>query len=469
MANDYKDPNEEPAWASSLVNAINFMNTFPSGSTEVSSPSQASAPAPTSLQQVVTRAIQGVLGRTFKPGDFSSFKAALEVSFEYKEVGGRPTYEWKPRAYPSSGATDIGGGISGAQYSLVSFANSLFERALPLIDGLEPLLANVDEEELNAARAILRTTLTEFVNELGREGGPRAPRANELARSIFAADTDTGTGRGHLVRFGRLLGTIDTDEQNPQRAALSTAGRLSFTRANVVTTEEEGTLTNFISLSDYYFAIDQSWDNYRANFFQTDLGTGLLTLERQLAVVEESVNEVYAAMDSVHIDQAERLAIHIDFRGRFKDVSVEDFLSWVVSFASSEAPQLIRDGGKWGVEAILPTARTLGVLINQFIAQIEGSTTSAPGQTLTTWGSPPRNTQATYELPPASTKARGAKRNAKTSVVDDDDEPGESAPNREEFARRLPASLNHPRVLNPLNEVALYLNEVVVTAKKISQ
>jgi len=397
-----------------------------------------------------------VLGRSFKPGDYGSFKAALEVSFEYKEVGGRPTYQWRPRAYPSTGATDIGGGISGAQYSLVSFANSLYEKTLPLIDDVESLLSDTDEEELEAARAILRTTWTEFVGELSREGGPRAPRANELSRSIFDAET----GRGHLVRFGRLLGTIVT-EQDTKTARLTNTGRPIFTRRHVVTTEEEGTLTSFIALTDYYFAVDQSWDNYRRSFFQTDLGTGLLTLERQLAVVEDSVNEVFSAMDSVNIDQPERLAIHINFTGPYKDVSIEDFLSWIVSFATSEAPQLIRDGGKWGVEAILPTARTLGALTDQFIAQVSGVYASGFAE------DDDENLRAA-RLRGRSRQA-AAKRAAAAPTDDDSLEHSEPLPSGRESVRRLPSALNHPRVLNPLNEVALYLNEVVVTAQKITQ
>ncbi|HYP52746.1 MAG TPA: hypothetical protein VEQ42_04365 [Pyrinomonadaceae bacterium] len=454
-----KVPNEEPAWASNLVSAINFMNTYPSsGSTELSSPAPASSPATTSLQQLVMQAIQGVLGRSFKPGDYGSFKAALEVSFEYKEVEGRATYQWKPRAYPSTGASVGGGGVSGAQYSLVSFASALYERTLPLIDSLRSLVPDTDEEELEAARAILRTTWTEFVSELSRETGPRAPRANELSRSIF----DTATGRGHHVRFGRLLGTLLADSEDRRAARLnSTTGRPVFTRRFVVTTEEEGTLTNFIALSDYIFAVDQSWDNYRTNFFQTDLGTGLLTLERQLAVVEESVNELYSAMDSVNIDQAERLAIHINFTGPYKDVSIEDFLSWIVSFATSEAPQLIRDGGKWGVEAILPTARTLRTLTDQFITQV--SNTYA-GQSF--------DADADADMTTALRGGRAASKRAaaRASAPEQDDsrEPPEPLPSERESVRRLPAALNHPRVINPLSEVALYLNEVVVTAQRIT-
>jgi hypothetical protein len=390
-----------------LTKAFEFGNSYP-GFAPVSAEQGSTTPgtiAPSQLQQSVTQALQGVLGRSFKQGDYRSFKTALEISFEYQEVSGRATYKWRPRAYPSQGATDFGGGISGAQYSLVSFATGMYEKTIPLIDQLRSLNSDADPEEVEAAKAIFRSVWTEFIGELSREGGPRAPRANDLSTGIFNKQSNT-SAVGHIVRLGRLLGMIKVKDDK----AVLTDGRINFTRQNVVTTEEEGSLTNFISVSDYFFAVDRSWDNYRNNFFQQDLGTGLLSLERQLAVLEESINEVYVAMDSVFVDQAQRLAILIDFQ-EFKDVSVEDFLSWIASFASTEAPGLIREGGKWGVEAILPTAKTLQGLVDQFIDEIKAT-----------------------------------------------DEGG-----------GLPPAFNHGRVLNPLAEVKLYLGQVILTATKICQ
>src|SRR3712207_2198894 len=119
-----------------LAAAQEFGDTYPSVTLPASAPSGASASASSggssSLQSLVTQAIQGVLGRSFKPGERRSFRAALEVSFEYKECWGRPVYEWKPRECRAVGATDNGGGVSGAQYSLVSFATSRHAQADPL-------------------------------------------------------------------------------------------------------------------------------------------------------------------------------------------------------------------------------------------------------------------------------------------------------------------------------------------------
>ena len=373
-----------------LVKAFEFGSTYPSVTPTGQQAGAPSGGAPTSnLQQLVTQALQGVLGRSFRPGDHASFKIALDASFEYKRVGDKDVYTHKPRAYPSVGSSDIGGGVSGAQYSLVSFATGLHEKTEPLIDDLHSLDEGGDEEELEAAKAIFSTNWDEFVDELSREGGPRSSRADTLAQSIFNPDAvQIGRGvvnleqAGSLIRLGVELGVVLRVE--PVRNSL--VGRIVFDRTGVVTSEEEGYLTNYIALTDYYFAVVQAWQNYRTTFLGTDsrdLGSGLLLIERALAVVEDGVNEVYIAMDSVNIDQPERLVITIGFNSPDQDLTVEDFLSWIQSFASREAPALIRDGGTLGIQAIIPTARKLDTLTRRFLELIQpapGTSRSLPEQ-----------------------------------------------------------------------------------------
>jgi len=369
-----------------LVKAFEFGSTYPSVTPTGQQPGATYGGAPiTNLQQLVTQALQGVLGRSFRPGDHASFKAALDVSFEYKRVGDKDVYTHKPRAYPSVGSSDIGGGVSGAQYSLVSFATGLHEKTDPLIDDLHSLDEAGDEEELEAAKAIFSSNWDEFVDELSREGGPRSSRADTLAQGIFNPDAvQIGRGinleqAGSLIRLGVELGVITRVEA----VANSLVGKIVFDRTGVVTSEEEGYLTNYIALTDYYFAVVQAWQNYKNTFLGTDLGSGLLLIERALAVVEDGVNEVYIAMDSVNIDQPERLVITIGFNSPDQDLTVEDFLSWIQSFACREAPALIRDGGRLGIQAIIPTARKLDTLTRRFLELIQpapGASGSLPQQ-----------------------------------------------------------------------------------------
>jgi len=101
-----------------------------------------------------------------------------------------------------------------------------------------------------------------------------------------------------------------------------------------------------------------------------------LLLSRALSVASESVNEIYAAMDSVFVGSAERQVASFTLEGGGK-MLVEELLSWVVTFTSDEAPKLVYEGGRRGVEAILPTAEQLDDLVSQFIAGL-GSDPSLP-------------------------------------------------------------------------------------------
>lgn len=399
-----------------LVKAFEFGSTYPVATVPAQPAGPGYGAAPTSnLQQLVMDALQGVLGRSFKPGDYQSFRAALEVSFEYKQVSGQPVYQWKPRAYPAVGSTDIGGGVSGAQYSLVTFANSLHGQTKPLLDGLHSLDAGVDEEELKAAKAIFSTAWDELVDELSREGGPRASRADALARGIFDPTSPEFQKPvpnlelvGSLIRLGVELDMIKTVTPLPG----TLGGKIEFDRSKIVTSDEEGYLTNYIALTDYYFAVAQAWQNYRATFLGKDLGSGLFLIERALAVVEDGVNEVYVAMDSVNVDQSERLVIPIGFPPPDENLTVEDFLSWIASFASREAPEVIREGGKRGLEAIIPTADKLRALTVGFVKLVYHPPKGGP---------------------------------------------------------RLPRQFKHSRVLNPLDELARYLETLVTQANSITK
>lgn len=344
--------------AADIADAIRNATAYPFLTTNGAPVSGGSATtAIPSLQRTVEGALRTVLGRVPKQGDARSFVAALNQSFAVKDVEGRTEWSWTPRTY--AGQTDLGGGVTGAQASLVTFARSALSSSLPLLDGLYSLLPDADEEEVEAARTILRQGWIEFVNELETEGGPRAPRANQISERL----------KQQLIpKLGALLGMVKVVNGQPQKAANT---RPMITRANVITPDEEVNLTNFIALADYIFAVDQSWDSYRTDFFQADLGSGLVLLSRALSVTAETVDEITAAMDSVFVGPAERMVAKIDLQGPYKDMVVEELLSWITTFASNEAPMLVQDGGKRGVEAILPTADLFRELVGQFIWQID--------------------------------------------------------------------------------------------------
>lgn len=343
------------------------------------------------LSNVVNNALKNILGRLPRQEDPRSFRAALEQSFKISEFEGHTAWEWTPKSYV--GQSDLGGGVTGAQASLVSFARVALSTSLPLLDGLTSLLPDPDFEEVEAARSILRSDWNELIEELQTEGGPRAARGNALTERLK---------QFHLPNLGVQLGMVETDTDN---RPIFSNGTFIISRKHVITIDEETNLTNFIALRDYIFSVDRSWNYYRDNS-QQDMGTGLVLLSRALSVVAESVGEVYMAMDSVFVDEAERLVAVIDLRGR-KDLLVEELLSWVLTFASEEGPYLVQVGGVRGAESIKPTLDELRELIGQFIGQLDRD-------------------------------------------------------------GRLPVGLRHPRVRNPLNEIMSYLDVAVEKARLLA-
>jgi hypothetical protein len=310
-----------------------------------------------SFQRTIDGAFREVLGRMPRAGDPRSFVSALKQSFELSYVEGHTEFKWTPRNY--AGQTELGGGVTGAQASLYARARVSLDNSLPLLDGLYPLLPEYDPQLIEAARATVRTQLTTVVNELAIEGGPRVTRTDDLFESLLGPLGAPGAplASGHLFDLRREFG-------------------LEATRVN--TLEEETNLTSFVLMLDYTRSLRFSWIDFRTQFLGRDLGTRLVLLSRALSVAAEAVHEVYAAMDSVFVGAAERqVASFRDATGGF--VLVEELLSWVMNFASEEAPRLVHDGGRYGVGAIIQPAQRLEELVAQFLQAIPNEPTLPDG------------------------------------------------------------------------------------------
>jgi hypothetical protein len=204
-------------------------------------------------------------------------------------------------------------------------------------------------EETGAARAIVRSELTQLVNELGIEGGPRVSRVDTLFNLLRGANNPS------------------TDPERIEGQLRQLQEEFGLTRDQVNTIEEEQNLTDFITLVDYVNSLKQSWDAQRQFFDRSStvepfLGTQLVLVSRALAVVAESVQETYFAMDSVFLGAAERQTTELTFTSS-PPLFVAELLEWVDRVASEEGPQLIQDGGKAGVVALYPTINTLRTLV----------------------------------------------------------------------------------------------------------
>lgn len=311
-------------------------------------PSSSSAPASSAdLGQTVQNALREVLN--WRPSDAygggaKGFVAALNQSFSIKHIEGHTEFTWTPRSYA---AVQTGlGALTGAQASIYTRAKVALDQVLPLLEGLYPLRADSDQQDTEAIRAIVRSGFTELVNELGVEGGPRVLRVDDLFRQLVdTTNPDPELVRGQLGQLASLFG-------------------LQRTRVNTI--DEEQNLTNFLIVADYILGLQQSWLTQRRFFTRGGgsepfLGTQLVLVERSLSVVSESVQEVYLAMDSVFLGKEERQVVELAFPGE-PPLFVGELLSWIDQVASTEGPQLIKDGGKQGVISFQPTIDRLATL-----------------------------------------------------------------------------------------------------------
>ena len=334
MADEVKEDLQDALGFPILTEEVRFPMT-------PSRPGTTGAPGSSQYGQIVESTLREILGWRVRDGDPKGFVAALNQSFDVKTVEGHTEWKWTQHTYAIE--ADMGA-VTGAQAAIYSRAKAALNQALPLLDGLQSLLAASDEQEVEAFTAIVRSSLTELVSELGVEGGPRVTRVDDYFLQLLGEHPDLR----------------DSEKVGGQLGSLRNA--LGLTRQNVNTIDEEQDLTNFLILVDYVVSLRGTW-NAQKHFFDRQgrdvfLGTQLVLLSRSLANVLESVQETYFIMDSVFLGPAERQVTELNLDGaRF---FLGEFLDWVNHFALEEGPRLIREGGKDGViNAFSPTIKRL--------------------------------------------------------------------------------------------------------------
>jgi hypothetical protein len=321
---------------------------FPELTIDVGQTAQYNTARPIStLEQIVEGSLREVLAWRPRTTDVKGFAAALKQAFTEEEVDGRSRWKWTPRSY--SVQADMGA-VTGAQASIYARARAALDQSVPLIEGLYPLRADADDEDMEAIRALVESQLTELTDELGVVGGPRILRVEGL--------------------FDTLLGqNFGSDEPDDAEGLLGVMReRFGLERPQVNTITEEQNLTNFRIIVDHAIGLKRSWNTLKHYFDRrgTDvfLGTQLVLLSRSLGVIAESVQELYFKMDSVWLGEAERQTVVLNSR-----LTIAELLSWVERFASEEAPRIIREAGKDGVIAFQPTLRQLRNLVQRALEQ----------------------------------------------------------------------------------------------------
>jgi hypothetical protein len=322
------------------------------------------------LTRTAQGAIRDLIGWRYRADDPKGFVAALNKAIDLKEVEGRVEPTWK-KTRPFTVQADLGE-VTGAQASIYERARVAVEHALPLLEALKPLRPDADEESTESVRSMVRSALTELVAELACVGGPRIHRINEYFTRLLGV-TRFDIAFFQTVEFANLVG----HPEDVPGALGELRVRFGLRRELVLIVEEERNFTNFLILVDYTTTLFQTWVAQKSFIERNDqpdkfLGTQLVRLSQMLNVIVESVCEAYDAMDSVFFGPQERAVTEIEFNGEPR-ITVAELLGWVEHFAGVEAPQLIEDSGKDGVDAVRNTLERLRDLVNSAISQSQNA------------------------------------------------------------------------------------------------
>ena len=308
------------------------------------------------IGQTVSNALREVLAWRPNPDDPKAFVAALNHAFTGSEVDGRTEFTWTPRSYAVQ--ADMGA-VTGAQASIYARAKAALDQSVPLLQGLFPLRSDFDAGDANASRAVVIGKTTEMVNELGVVGGPRVPCVDDYFYSLLGEATV-----GNPEAVGGLLGRMGEE--------------FGFHRDQINTVDEEQNFTNYLIVVDNVIGLRRSWEDIRKYFGrragEVFLGTQLVQLSRQFAVVAESVQELYFILDSVFLGAAERETVRLQ-----SGLTIAELFSWVQRFCTEEAPRLIREGGKGGVLSFRPTVRRLVDLVDEALQEARTRTNNPQG------------------------------------------------------------------------------------------
>jgi hypothetical protein len=267
-----------------------------------------------SYDQLVEASLTRVLGARTN-GDASKIISLLNASFTSREQDGQTYYSWQPRGVTSVSSSM--GQLVGGQVTLYQQAQDIQSQAARLLDAVEPIILDADDEDIDAFKSDIATSLAAIVSETGRPGGAVTPRVQVLLQTL-QGDLDTlQTKLGFKGVVDPAL-FIDMDvterEQNQQNfSLLQTLLRVG------------GTLDSLLKATN------------TAQFS----GTQLARLNWLAEVIPDTVQQIYMAMDSVGFGPADRRVTPI---GDSDTTTIEQLLLWIESAASVDWPSRLVPG-----------------------------------------------------------------------------------------------------------------------------
>ena len=385
------DPNPQTQAINDIANSFSryaaYQQTaFDNGASRSSSSNDAS-----SMERVVQRAFNQVLGGATGRGP-NSFMNALNGAFptiatsEGQQVAFTPARSMVS-LYRSDGSTNganpmngyrtgttsadgYAGTISARQANLYRQASVIAGDALRVLNGLTPFVPEAEADQVDALRALISSEINSLVEEFGRVDEPR----NERVLAYFSALNL------HVRGFGRRAFLDD-----PERAA---------------SVDDETQVAGFELLKSYARGLREAWNT----FFNVDRSSKSFSLSERmeranilLPIVAQVNVDFEAAMDSVGFTESERRSLAAKFNtlsgfnvspllqfkgdldiaqsGSFAtslpDITVYDLTEWVDRFANLEGPGMLAESGLYGLDFVTDQADRLFWVIAPVIAILE--------------------------------------------------------------------------------------------------
>jgi hypothetical protein len=302
------------------------------------------------IEMVVSDALRDVLGKTVRRNDGRALQGVLDHVFKFETVEGHRRVRFQPPTYTVT--TDFGTKLSGPQKSLYTFIESVGTELRKRIEIMRPLKIASDSERTEPDRNGWLIELEELI----------------------------ATVRNSLnLRPLRLDGAFSRLEKYRLNVEHSFGFRENQLDKNIQSIDDEQNYTEYLNAKLFQENMKQAWENFKRqerlinappflfySFNDTPrlIGTHLAELEDLLAVVDESVEEIYDDLEALGIGEAERRVTELDFNvaGEQK-ITVAELFDWARSFSKEKAQRILKDGGRSALRILNAEASQLMELV----------------------------------------------------------------------------------------------------------
>ncbi|WP_233412981.1 hypothetical protein [Nucisporomicrobium flavum] len=325
-----------------IVDAASFLARNQDGSGKVSAASRSGA-------DVVDTAIESLLGA--RPENPEEFRTLLDRAFVVEEDGGRKVVRYRRPTTAGALMLKQGAVLTGAQASIVKRAQLARTEIFENLDALVPLALTPDPDAVRDVRSLVHTVVDAAVEEMSRPGGPTVVRVDRLLAELAGEDA---------VRDQAVPVALDSLDGLLKRLA----DVFGMHRTEVSSLDDERTYTSFVAIVGTVSSLCLGWVADRRYLDpltgQPFLGTQLVQIERALAVVGQSVEEVRQALDRAEVEENERFlpppiptsGIYATTGNRRSVPSLGAVLAWTEDVAQRGFDRL-RHGGRDGIDSFV--------------------------------------------------------------------------------------------------------------------